>query len=423
MRDRARDERGIVLRVRLLTDLAVDLGATVVRGWQPAATPLVTRVDAPGSARGPRFDIIEVPGPRPQAIAAGMLTSVLLFASFAFLFQAKEPPIVPGYFGEASQPDIAGPVPNDSPPEAAATGPEAYHPLIVAIATTLQRRYVDPVIGQQLASVLLTRDRNGEYESLDLGANLAARINSDIHTASLALGIPPGVFVADVVYSAQPLPTGPPPMTEDMQQRNRAALLEQNCLFETIETLPHNVGYVKLNGFADPAVCRETARRAMTSLNTAGALIIDLRDNGGGIGDTALQIAGYLFDHPTYMFDPRSDSTVPGRTASPIVGNRLADKPVYVLTSARTQSAAEYFVYNLKMWKRATIVGETTAGRQHSGAFHRLSDHFGIGVQEVPLPENPHLVKGWEVIGVEPDVRVSAADAFDAATTLAERRQ
>jgi C-terminal processing protease CtpA/Prc len=42
---------------------------------------------------------------------------------------------------------------------------------------------------------------------------------------------------------------------------------------------------------------------------------------------------------------------LPAGTASPVAGNKLADKPVYVLTSSSTQSAAEYFVYNLKMLK------------------------------------------------------------------------
>jgi C-terminal processing protease CtpA/Prc len=229
--------------------------------------------------------------------------------------------------------------------------------------------------------------------------------------------------VADVVHSERPLPTGPPPpITADMRERNRAAMLQQNCLFETIEGLPHNIGYMKLNGFADATACQDTTGRAMASLNDADALIVDLRDNGGGLGETALQVAGYLFDRPTYMYDPRPDSPVPARTASPISGNKLVDKPVYVLTSSTTQSAAEYFVYNLKMLKRATVVGETTAGHQHSGAFHRINDHFGMGIQEAAPPDNPYPVKGWEVIGIEPDVKVSRTEAFDAARRLAEHR-
>ena len=415
IRDRACHERGFFLRVRLLMDLTIDLFATSLHGWQPGK-PLLARIDG-----APRFDIIEVHRPRLEALAAGMLTSILIFASFTLLFQPKALPNAPAQLGKGSGPGIPGADSHDSAQQAVATDPEAHHKLIAAIAANLKQLYVDRAIGQRLADALLAYDKNGEYESLDMAADLAARINKDIQTTSRALGIPRGVFIADVVYSVRRLPTGPPPpMTTEMRERNRATLLQQNCLFETIETLPHNVGYMKLNGFADATSCQETTSRAMASVNNVDALIVDLRDNGGGFGDTALQIAGYLFDRPTYLYDPRRNSPVPARTASPISGNKLVDKPVYVLTSSRTQSAAEYFVYNLKMLKRATIVGETTAGHQHSGAFHRITDHFGMGIQEAAPPDNPFPVKGWEVIGIEPDVKVSRTEAFDAARKLAE---
>jgi hypothetical protein len=331
--------------------------------------------------------------------------SMLRFAIFTLLFQL-------------------GALASEPARQAATTDPAARRALVAAVAENLKQLYVDRAAGQQLADALLAHDRNGDYDSFAIEASLAARINTDIQTTSRALRIPRGVFVADVVYSERPLPTGPPPpMTDEMRGRTRARLLEQNCLFEIVETLAHNVGYVKLNGFADATACQETTGRVMASLNNTSALIVDLRDNGGGFGETALQIAGYLFDRPTFMFDPRPHSSVPARTASPISGSALVDKPVYVLTSSTTQSAAEYFVYNLKMLKRVTIVGETTAGHEHSGPFHRINDHFGIGIQEETLPDNPYPVKGWEVIGIEPDVKTARRDALDVARTLAESRR
>jgi hypothetical protein len=45
-----------------------------------------------------------------------------------------------------------------------------------------------------------------------------------------------------------------------------------------------------------------------------------------------------------------------------------------------------------------------------------------MGIQQVAPPESPYLVKGWEVIGVEPDVEVSSTDALAAARKLAEHR-
>lgn len=53
-----------------------------------------------------------------------------------------------------------------------------------------------------------------------------------------------------------------------------------------------------------------------------------------------------------------------------------------MLTSAKTLSGAEQFSYDLKMLKRATLVGETTAGAAHAGTYRRIEEHFGMGITE-----------------------------------------
>ena len=196
-------------------------------------------------------------------------------------------------------------------------------------------------------------------------------------------------------------------MTEEARAHRRAMLVEQNCLFEKIDDAAaqcrlHEAEWVR---GCQPHVRRRRAgpwRRStmpMRSSSICGTTAAGSARRRCRSPDTCS-----IVRHSCY--DPRPNSPVPARTASPIPGNKLADKPVYVLTSSSTQSAAEYFVYNLKMLKRVTIVGETTAGRQHSGAFHRINEHFGMGIQEVAPPDNPYPVKGWEVIGIEPDVKV-----------------
>jgi Peptidase family S41 len=419
MKDRARDERGVFRRVRLLMDLVLDLGATSLHGWH-ARKPLLAPIDGP-----PRFDIIDVHRPSPVALAVGVVVSILMFAAFTQLFREKPLPKAAAFLSERLWRDRPGPGSNHSAQQPTLAGDrEARHTLVAAIAANLKERYYDRAIGQHLSDAILAQDKMGAYDSLDMGANLAARLTTDIQNTLRRLDIPRGLFVADVVYIETPLPSGPPaPITEETRARRRATLLAQNCLIEKSETLPpRNVGYLKLNWFADGTACQEMTVKAMASLNDADTLIIDLRDNRGGYGETALLIAGYLFDRPAFLFDPRPNSPVPARTASPVSGNKLADKPMYLLTSSTTQSAAEYLVYNLKMLKRATIVGETTAGRQHSGGFHLLSDHFGMGIQEVAPPDNPYPVKGWEVIGVEPDVKVPRTEALATAKRLAESR-
>ena len=264
-----------------------------------------------------------------------------------------------------------------------------------------------------MAGALLAHEKNGDYQTVAGGQAFAALLTTQLREVSQDPHL-------DVIYSERPLPdrtAGPSP--EDLA-RYRKALEQENCTFETVKILPHNIGYLKLNSFPDTSICQTTAVAAMASLNQAQAVIFDLRDNRGGYPNMVALLAAYLFDHPEYLYSPRGMNEE-SLTLSPVPGNRLANKPVYLLTSSITASGAEQFSYDLKMLKRATLVGETTRGSAHAGVFHRLDEHFGMGIPETKTI-NPFSKHDWEGTGVEPDVKVSAADALTAAEKLAARK-
>ena len=135
-------------------------------------------------------------------------------------------------------------------------------------------------------------------------------------------------------------------------------------------------------------------------------------------------MCSYLFDRRTHLNDiyyRHENTTQEFWTSSPIPGNTLADKPAYVLTSSTTFSGAEEFSYDLKNLKRATLVGETTAGGAYLVQERRIDDHFSI---QVPFGRrvNPISKTDWEGAGVEPDVKVNATAALDAAQKIAAKR-
>ena len=101
-----------------------------------------------------------------------------------------------------------------------------------------------------------------------------------------------------------------------------------------------------------------------------------------------------------------------------VVSKKLATQPVYVLTAARTFSAAEAFAYDLQSTKRATIVGEVTGGGAHPTHPVPLDDHF---VLMVPSARAINVITktDWEGTGVQPDVKVPADQALDKAKELA----
>jgi hypothetical protein len=288
------------------------------------------------------------------------------------------------------------------------------HRVIAAVIANLKQHYVDPNASQEMAGALLAQEKSGDYTAVTDGAAFADLLTRQIRAVNRDMHL-------EVVYSRTSLPDRSTGSTPERLARYRKALEENNCTFEKVEILPHNIGYLKLNSFPELSMCRSTATASMASLNHADAMILDLRDNTGGLPDMVMLMAAYFFDHPEYMYNPRENVTERSWTRSPVPGNLLADKPVYVLTSARTFSGAEHFSYNLKMLKRATLVGETTGGATDVGIFHRIDDHFGMGIRETGAI-NPYSEPDWAGTGVEPDVRVKAADALETAAKLAERK-
>ena len=288
--------------------------------------------------------------------------------------------------------------------------------VIQAAVANLTKYYIDPDVAQKMAGALLAHEKSG-----DDNAAADGQVFADLLTRQMtSVSHDPHLMMS---YRAVRSPENPPAPTSDDVARYRKEIKQHNCTIETAKTLPHNIGYMKFNAFPDAAICGKTVTAAMTSLNHADAIIFDLRDNRGGYANMVEFLATYLFDHPTHLndfYDRSENSTEQSWTLPPVPGNRLADKPVFVLTSPTTFSAAEGFAYDLKMLKRATLVGETTSGRGHSGMGHRIDDHFSIHVPGIRVI-NPISMTNWEGTGVEPDVKVKAADALATAQKLAEK--
>ena len=193
IRDRIRHERGVARRTRLLLDLGLDLFATSLT-WRAPAAPALARVDG-----GPRFDFLEPHRPRPQAMAAGALTSMLTLAGFTLLFQPRVFPPAPAQLGEGSGGRPADFESSDSDQPVVAGQPDGRHSLVAEVAARLKDRYFDGALGQQLADALLAFEKNGRYRSIDADHALAERITDDIDATGRAIGIPAGAFVADVI--------------------------------------------------------------------------------------------------------------------------------------------------------------------------------------------------------------------------------
>ncbi len=195
----------------------------------------------------------------------------------------------------------------------------------------------------------------------------------------------------------------------------------RNCGFHAVRRLAGNVGYIDLREFVPAGVGAATATAAMNLIADTEALIIDLRHNDGGRQDMAAHIAGYLFDEPTLLssrYNHITGETTHYRTSKDVEGKRFGEKPLFLLTSRETFSAAECFAYDMKHLDRATLVGETTAGGANPTKIYTLTPHVWMAIP-YGYHVNPITESDWEGVGVPPDVEVVADRAFDEAYRLA----
>jgi len=301
--------------------------------------------------------------------------------------------------------------------EASKLGVRERQRVIRGAVRNLTKYYVDFDLAQKIAAALLAHETAGDDDAVTDGAMFADLLTGQMMEVSHDKYL---VMAYSTVKSSE----NPSAPTTAEVAGYRKEMQHNNCTIETARILPHNIGYLKFNAFPDAVVCGKTVSAAMTSLNNADAIIFDLRDNRGGYANMVALLASYLFDHPTHLndfYDRGENSTEQSWTPPPVPGNRLADKPAFVLTSATTFSAAEGFSYDLKMLQRATLVGETTSGHGHKGMPHRIDDHFTIRIPGMRVI-NPISKTNWEGTGVQPDVKVKAADALTRAEDLAERK-
>ncbi|HEV8333955.1 MAG TPA: S41 family peptidase [Steroidobacteraceae bacterium] len=280
--------------------------------------------------------------------------------------------------------------------------------VIDRVTRVLNDSYVFPQTARKMSAVLRKRKTSRAYRSIRDGREFARQLTADLQEVSRDKHL-------DVRFSYVVLPAD---LTKSNPGEESKQLAAVNCGFEKAEHLWPNVGYLKLDVFADTEICARTASAAMNFVADSDALILDLRDNHGGGGGMVEFIASYLFAERTHLDDTYSrtqNATEETWTSPDVPGKKFLGKPVFVLTSKQTFSAAEYLANVLRNLRRATLIGETTGGGSHMVEIMRIDAHFSVRVPTA----RPITRTDWEGTGVAPDVQVAADRALDAALKLA----
>lgn len=286
--------------------------------------------------------------------------------------------------------------------------------IVDAIVAKLTELYVYPDVAKKMEQALRDNQKNGAYDAVSDARAFAELLTDQLQAVSHDRHL-------GVRFMPTPLPESDPGPSAEDKARFREHLEKMNCFFEKAERLDGNIGYIKFDEFGEVAICGPKATAAFASLGDVDAVIIDLRQNGGGDSEMVAFVSSYLFAKKTRLndiYERKANKTTQSWTTPDVPGKKLVKQPVFVLTSHDTFSAAEDFTYGLKNLKRATIVGETTGGGAHPTMGVRLDDHFMIGVP-TGRSISPITKTDWEGTGVEPDVKVPADQALETAKKLA----
>ena len=328
---------------------------------------------------------------------------IFLFAIFQIIFWLP--------ISSASQ------APNSQPPDApidAATKTQVINELL----KRLNDNYVFLETAQKIEATIRERIDKKEYDQITSARAFAAKLTEDLQAVNrdkhLKVWFSPEVI---------PVPGANAAPTAEQKENYKKSLSRANHGFARVEHLPGNIGYIDLRSFLDPELGAETVAAAMNFVANTDALIFDLRQNGGGDPAMVALIISYLFgDKPVHLHSiyVRVRNTTEEYWTKPnaVIGKRYDGKDIYVLTSNDTISGGEEFAYDLKNLKRATIVGETTAGAANPGRVFRLSDHFSAFIARGHVT-NAISKTNWEGTGVDPDVKVPNELALKTAHALA----
>lgn len=178
---------------------------------------------------------------------------------------------------------------------------------------------------------------------------------------------------------------------------------KKNYGFQEVKILEGNVGYIKLSeinisGKSLPVLCA-----AMQLVANTAALIIDLRNNGGGGSDIGAVFESFFLpgNTPLLEFKNREGHVVVDKTVS-WLQQQSYKKPLFIAVNNKTASAAEAFTFVLQAHKRAKVIGQPTAGAANWNTYYAVNAEIFVSISTA-APVLPGTDKTWEQKGVQPD--------------------
>ncbi len=296
-----------------------------------------------------------------------------------------------------------GPAMAQAAAQASAPTPTDARALVAEIRRIVAERYVLPERRPALDAVLAEGLAAGRYDVADPG-QMAERINTDLERVGRDKHLNLRFDPAAAAMMAQGGEAN-----GDTAAYERAVRLQNHGIRE-LRVLEGNVRLMTYDGFhAIGPDTTEAITQAMRFLSGGDAVIIDLRANGGGNPEAVQAIISHFLpaDTPlvTFYMNGKADPDVLVTLADP-PGGRMIGKPLYVLTSGGTGSAAEEFTGHVLGYALGEVVGANTAGAGFRNDLIPIAGQFpfSISVGRAVLASTG---KDWEAVGHAPTLPAS----------------
>ena len=190
----------------------------------------------------------------------------------------------------------------------------------------------------------------------------------------------------------------------------RVAVQLPTVEWQWIEGEPGKVALLRVRMFGERTAAE--VARALADIQAGGgrALILDLRDNPGGLLEAAVDVASLFVSRGVVAYEVRAG----GREVPfPVTEGRLAwGGPVVTLVNGQTASAAEILAGALQDHRRSRLLGQRTRGKGSVQLAYQLSDGSSLRVTSALwLTPARRLLEGS---GLQPDVVLPATMSSEA---------
>ena len=296
--------------------------------------------------------------------------------------------------------------------------------VVTEMRRLLGANYVLAEVRPKLDAALAKGLAEGRYDTSD-PAVLLERVNADLtsvaHDKHLSLEYNPreSSELAAALAAQAGQPENDTPSPEQIRQAQR-----RNHGFTEMKVLPGNVRYVNMQGFVwvGPKSA-EAYDNVMRFLKEGDAVIIDLRQNGGGSPESVQYLVSHFMEpnRPLMTFHMAGNQTDRTATLANLPAGRMVGKPLYVLTSGRSASAAEEFTGHIAGYKLGELIGATTAGAGFRNQFFPLPGGYLVSIS-VGRAVLASTGKDWEGVGIAPTTAVDPEKALQVAQIHAMRR-